>query len=157
MKRIVFVRHHQPGCDAGPVGHAAHPRVDRYITAQGLNPQALLVFSVVVGFTGAIISLLISKPMAKWSTGAQVLDPNAPRNQREAWLLDTVHHWPTAPASAVPKSPSTKARRTPATGAFKNDSLVGIHRSAGKHDRRGSRRRAGSRSGSTSPTATWSR
>ncbi|MCJ9711638.1 zinc metalloprotease HtpX, partial [Bordetella hinzii] len=65
--------------------------LDRYITAQGLNVNALLVFSVVVGFTGSIISLLISKPMAKFSTGAQVIDPNAPRNQREAWLLDTVY------------------------------------------------------------------
>ena len=86
--------------------------VDRYITAQGLNLQALLVFSVVVGFTGAIISLLISKPMAKWSTGAQVLDPNAPRNQREAWLLDTVHHWPPA-GIGRPEVAITKARRTP--------------------------------------------
>ena len=91
--------------------------VDRYITAQGLNLQALLVFSVVVGFTGAIISLLISKPMAKWSTGAQVLDPNAPRNQREAGCSIPCTNWPIAPASAVPKSPSTKARRTPSPPA----------------------------------------
>ena len=91
--------------------------VDRYITAQGLNLQALLVFSVVVGFTGAIISLLISKPMAKWSTGAQVLDPNAPRNQREAWLLDTVHQLADRAGIGRPKSPSTKARRTPSPPA----------------------------------------
>jgi len=40
--------------------------VDRFLSAQGLNVGMLLVFSLVVGFTGAIFSLLISKPMAKW-------------------------------------------------------------------------------------------
>ena len=61
--------------------------VDRYITAQGINFQSLLILSVVIGFTGAIISLLISKPMAKWSTGARVIDPAAPGGSREAWLV----------------------------------------------------------------------
>src|SRR3546814_17177964 len=65
--------------------------VDRIITAQGINYQGLLILSVVIGFTGSIISLLISKPMAKWSTGAQVIDPAAPRAARQRWLLDTVH------------------------------------------------------------------
>ncbi|WZB61520.1 protease HtpX [Achromobacter xylosoxidans] len=101
--------------------------VDRYITAQGLNLQALLVFSVVVGFTGAIISLLISKPMAKWSTGAQVLDPNAPRNQREAWLLDTVHQLADRAGIARPEVAIYEgAPNAFATGAFKNDSLVAV-------------------------------
>lgn len=44
--------------------------VNRFISEQGLNVQMLLVFSVIVGFTGAIFSLLISKWMAKRSTGA---------------------------------------------------------------------------------------
>src|SRR6478752_5481731 len=65
--------------------------LDRVTAQTGLQIGPLLVFSLVVGFTGAIISLLISKPMAKWTTGAHVLDPNAPRSQREAWLVDTVH------------------------------------------------------------------
>src|SRR3569832_988121 len=46
--------------------------VDRFLTSAGLNLPMLLVFSLVVGFTGSIFSLLISKPMAKWSTGAHV-------------------------------------------------------------------------------------
>ena len=100
--------------------------VDRYITAQGLNLQALLVFSVVVGFTGAIISLLISKPMAKWSTGAQVLDPNAPRNQREAWLLDTVHQLADRAGIGRPEVAIYEGAPNAATGAFKNDSLVAV-------------------------------
>ena len=62
--------------------------VDRYLTANGLDVGALMIFSLVVGFAGSIISLLISKPLAKWSTGAHVID--APRNADEAWLLSTV-------------------------------------------------------------------
>ena len=46
--------------------------LNQVLTANGLDPGALLVFSAIFGFGGAIISLLISKPMAKWSTGAQV-------------------------------------------------------------------------------------
>jgi Zn-dependent protease with chaperone function len=45
--------------------------VNRYLTANGLNLGALLGFALVMGFGGAIISLLISKPMAKWSAGVQ--------------------------------------------------------------------------------------
>ena len=62
--------------------------VNRFLTAQGLNVGMLLVFSLVVGFTGSIISLLISKPMAKWSTGANVI--TQPMNSTEQWLLETV-------------------------------------------------------------------
>jgi hypothetical protein len=43
--------------------------VNRYLTANGLNLGALLGFAFIMGFGGAIISLLISKPMAKWSIG----------------------------------------------------------------------------------------
>ncbi|HSS71223.1 MAG TPA: zinc metalloprotease HtpX, partial [Casimicrobiaceae bacterium] len=62
--------------------------LNQVLTANGLDPWALLIFSAIFGFGGAIISLLISKPMAKWSTGAQVI--KAPRNESETWLVDTV-------------------------------------------------------------------
>src|SRR5438477_7903750 len=62
--------------------------VNRYLTANGLDLGTLMVFSLVVGFTGAIFSLLISKPMAKWSTGARVID--APSSGTELWLVNTV-------------------------------------------------------------------
>ena len=52
--------------------------VNRYLTANGLNLSALLGFSLIMGFGGAIISLLMSKSMAKWSTGAEVI--TQPRN-----------------------------------------------------------------------------
>lgn len=101
--------------------------VDRVITAQGIDVQALLIFSVVVGFTGAIISLLMSKRMAKWSTGAQVIDPNAPRGGREAWLLDTVHQLADRAGIGHPEVAIYEgAPNAFATGAFKNDSLVAV-------------------------------
>ena len=53
--------------------------VNRFLTANGLNLSALLGFSLIMGFGGAFISLLMSKPMAKWSTGARVI--NQPANQ----------------------------------------------------------------------------
>src|SRR5690606_12727629 len=65
--------------------------VGRYLTANGLDLTQLLIFAAIVGFTGSFISLLLSKWMAKQSTGAQVIDPQAPGNPREAWLLDTVY------------------------------------------------------------------
>ena len=48
--------------------------LDRWLTAEGIDYVGLLVFSAVIGFGGAIISLLISKWMAKTSTGAHVID-----------------------------------------------------------------------------------
>ncbi|OZI33837.1 zinc metalloprotease HtpX [Bordetella genomosp. 10] len=101
--------------------------VDRYLTANGLNVSQLLVFSVIVGFTGSIISLFMSKPMAKWSTGAHVIDPNAPRNQREAWLLDTVHQLAERAGIGRPEvAIYDGAPNAFATGAFKNDALVAV-------------------------------
>ena len=63
--------------------------VDRFLTANGLNLTALAGFSLVIGFGGAFISLLISKPMAKFSTGARVI--NQPQSADEAWIVQTVH------------------------------------------------------------------
>ncbi|MBP7646293.1 MAG: zinc metalloprotease HtpX, partial [Comamonas sp.] len=62
--------------------------VNRFLTANGLDLTALLGFAFIMGFGGAIISLLISKPVAKWSSGVHVIDQ--PRNADEAWIVDTV-------------------------------------------------------------------
>src|SRR5204863_7983806 len=62
--------------------------LDQALAANGLNAGGLLVFSAVFGVGGAFISLLLSKTMAKWSTGAQVI--GEPRNENETWLLATV-------------------------------------------------------------------
>ena len=55
-----------------------------------LDLRSLLIFSAVFGMGGSFISLLISKWMAKRSTGAQVI--KEPRNEVESWLLRTVGH-----------------------------------------------------------------
>jgi heat shock protein HtpX len=86
----------------------------------------LLLMSVVVGFSGSIISLLISKWMAKRSTGAQVI--TSPRNEVERWLLDTVaRHANRAgiktPEVAVYDAPEMNAF---ATGPSRNNSLVAV-------------------------------
>jgi heat shock protein HtpX len=62
--------------------------LDKMLAEQGIPYGSLLIISAVLGFGGAFISLLISKPIAKWSTGAQVIDGSEGTNQY--WLVDTV-------------------------------------------------------------------
>jgi len=101
--------------------------VDRYLAQDGLDVQALLIFSLIVGFTGSIISLLMSKPMAKWSTGARVIDPQAPANAREAWLVETVYQLADRAGIGRPEVAIYEgAPNAFATGAFKNDALVAV-------------------------------
>ncbi|WP_442592703.1 protease HtpX [Parapusillimonas sp. JC17] len=101
--------------------------VGRYLTAQGLDITQLLVFSVIIGFTGSIISLLLSKWMAKRSTGARVIDPQAPANAREAWLVDTVHQLADRAGIGRPEvAIYDGAPNAFATGAFKNEALVAV-------------------------------
>ena len=101
--------------------------VDRFLSQQGLNVQALLVFSLVVGFTGSIISLLMSKSMAKRSTGAQTIDPQAPGGPREAWLVDTVHQLADRAGIGRPEVAIYEGEPNAfATGAFRNEALVAV-------------------------------
>ncbi|MBK1779854.1 protease HtpX [Advenella sp. WQ 585] len=101
--------------------------INRFITANGLDMTQLLAFSAVVGFTGSIISLLISKRMAKWSTGARVINPTAPANQTEAWLVDTVHQLADRAGIGHPEVAIYEGEPNAfATGAFKNDALVAV-------------------------------
>lgn len=101
--------------------------VGRYLTANGLDLEPLLIFAAIIGFAGSIISLLLSKPMAKASTGARVIDPQAPANAREAWLLDTVHQLADRAGIGRPEVAIYEgAPNAFATGAFKNDALVAV-------------------------------
>jgi heat shock protein HtpX len=85
----------------------------------------LLAFSAVVGFTGAIISLLMSKPMAKWSTGARVID--TPQNSTEQWLVSTVHGLADRAGIGRPEVAVYEGEANAfATGAFKNSALVAV-------------------------------
>lgn len=101
--------------------------VGRYLTANGIDPTQLLIFSAIIGFSGATISLLMSKWMAKQSTRAYVIDPQAPRNAREAWLVDTVHQLADRAGIGRPEVAIYEgAPNAFATGAFKNDALVAV-------------------------------
>ena len=99
--------------------------VNRFLTANGLNLSALLGFSLIMGFGGAIISLLMSKPMAKWSTGAQVI--TTPQNQDEAWIVDTVRRLSEKAGIGMPEVAIYEGEPNAfATGAFRDSALVAV-------------------------------
>jgi heat shock protein HtpX len=99
--------------------------LNRFIEANGLNFNALLGFSLVVGFGGSIFSLLISKPVAKWSTGAHVIDGS--EGSTEFWLVNTVHKLADAAGIGRPEVAIYEGEPNAfATGAFKNDALVAV-------------------------------
>ena len=92
----------------------------------GINYQALLILSLVIGFGGSFISLAISKWMAKRSTGARVI--TQPANATESWLLNTVERQARqagieTPEVAIYASPDMNAF---ATGARRNAALVAV-------------------------------
>jgi heat shock protein HtpX len=99
--------------------------VNRFLTANGLNLSALLGFSLIMGFGGAIISLLMSKSMAKWSTGAQVI--TTPQNQDEAWIVDTVRRLSEKAGIGMPEVAIYEGEPNAfATGAFRDSALVAV-------------------------------
>lgn len=99
--------------------------VDRFLTANGLNMTALAGFSLIIGFGGAIISLLISKPMAKFSTRARVI--NQPQTADEAWIVQTVQKFADKAGIGMPEVAIYEgAPNAFATGAFKNSALVAV-------------------------------
>ncbi len=99
--------------------------VDRFMTENGLNVGMLLMFSLVVGFGGSLISLLMSKPMAKWSTGAQVIDGSEGSEQR--WLVDTVRKLADKAGIGMPEVAYYEGEPNAfATGAFRNSALVAV-------------------------------
>jgi heat shock protein HtpX len=99
--------------------------VNRFLTSNGLDLTALLGFALIMGFGGAFISLLISKPVAKWSSGVQVIAQ--PSNADEKWLVDTVKKLADKSGIGMPEvgifpgDPNAFA-----TGAFKNSALVAV-------------------------------
>ena len=99
--------------------------VNRFLTSNGLNLGALLGFAAVMGFGGAFISLLMSKWMAKMSTGAQVI--TQPQSADEAWLLDTVRTLSQRAGIEMPEVAIYEGEPNAfATGAFKNSALVAV-------------------------------
>ena len=99
--------------------------VNRFLTANGLNLGAMLGFALIMGFGGAIISLLISKPMAKWTSGVRVIDQ--PQNADEAWIVDTVRRLADKAGIGMPEVGIFEGDPNAfATGAFKNSALVAV-------------------------------
>jgi heat shock protein HtpX len=99
--------------------------VNRYLTGSGLNLTALMGYALVMGFGGAIISLLISKPMAKWTSGVRII--NQPANQDEAWIVETVRKLADKAQIGMPEVGIFEgAPNAFATGAFKNSALVAV-------------------------------
>ena len=99
--------------------------VNRFLTSNGLNLGALLGFALVMGFGGAIISLLISKPMAKWSAGVQIIEQ--PRNADEAWIVDTVRQFADKAGIGMPEVGIFEGDPNAfATGAFRDSALVAV-------------------------------
>ncbi len=100
--------------------------VDQFLAGNGINYLTLLIFAGVIGFGGSFISLAISKWMAKWSTGAQVIVQ--PRSDMEIWLINTVKQQASMagigmPEVAVFESDSPNAF---ATGMNKDKALVAV-------------------------------
>ena len=99
--------------------------VNRFLTANGLDLGSLLAFAAVNGFGGSFISLLISKPMAKWSTGARVI--TQPSSSTEVWLIDSVAKLADRAGLPMPEVAIYEGEPNAfATGASKSSSLVAV-------------------------------
>ena len=94
----------------------------RYV---GTNTGQLMIFSLLVGFTGAIVSLLMSKSMAKMTMGLKVI--NQPANADEAWIVETVRKFADKAGIGMPEVAIYEGEpNAVATGAFKNSALVAV-------------------------------
>ncbi|PLQ01790.1 protease HtpX [Cupriavidus pauculus] len=99
--------------------------VNRFLTSNGLNLGMLLAFAALMGFGGSFISLLMSKTIAKWSTGAQVI--THPSTSTELWLMQTVEKLATRADLPMPEVAIYDGEPNAfATGASKKSSLVAV-------------------------------
>jgi heat shock protein HtpX len=91
----------------------------------GANTGQLMAFSLVVGFAGAIVSLLMSKFSAKMSMGVRII--KEPRNADEAWLVETVRKFADQYRIGMPEVGIYEGEPNAfATGAFRNSALVAV-------------------------------
>ena len=99
--------------------------LNRWLVSGGINMPSLLAFCAVFGFGGAFISLLISKPMAKWSTGARVI--SGAEGETERWLVSAVGDLSSRAGISMPEvAIYDGAPNAFATGATKNSALVAV-------------------------------
>ncbi len=102
--------------------------IGAYFSARGINYNALMAFCLVWGMGGAFISLALSRVMAKWMMGVQVIDP-ATTDPVLSGLVSTVHNL--ARAAGLPKMPEVGYYPSPevnafATGPTKSRALVAV-------------------------------
>lgn len=99
--------------------------LNQWMTSSGVNFAGLLAMCAVFGFGGAGVSLLLSKPLAKWSTGARVL--TGQEGREEQWLVQTVHELADRAGIRPPEVALYEgAPNAFATGAFRNHALVAV-------------------------------
>ena len=98
---------------------------DAFRGAHGLDLTSLAVFSLVWGMAGGFISLLLSKPMAKWSVGAKTIDGT--EGETERWLVETVRMLADRANLKMPEVAVYHGDANAfATGAFRNHALVAV-------------------------------
>ena len=92
----------------------------------GMDWMPLLFMAGIMGFAGSFISLMMSKSIAKRSSGAEVI--SSPQNETEAWLVNTVSALAKKAGVGMPEVAifSSTAPNAFATGANKNSSLVAV-------------------------------
>ncbi|MBL8407809.1 MAG: protease HtpX [Candidatus Accumulibacter sp.] len=97
----------------------------KFFSGNGLDLGKLLFFALLMGFGGAFLSLWMSKTIAKWSTGARVID--IPANSSELWLVDSVRRFADKAGVAMPEVAIYEGEPNAfATGASRNSSLVAV-------------------------------
>lgn len=99
--------------------------VNHYVSQSGLNITALLIYCSILGFSGSIVSLLLSKQMAKWTMGVHII--KQPANEKQKWLLDLIYTYSQnfgmrMPEFGVFEGPANAF----ATGYSKNNALVAV-------------------------------
>ncbi len=98
---------------------------NRFIGNGGLHLGTLLVYALIMGFAGSFISLWMSKIIAKWSTGAQVI--GSPQNSTEFWLVDTVRRLSERAGIPMPEVAIYEGEPNAfATGPSKSNALVAV-------------------------------
>ncbi len=99
---------------------------DGYLTQNGLDYKALAVFSLLWGSVGSLISLAISKWMAKKTMGVQIIEQ--PGNKDEQWLVDTVKRQAKEAGIGMPEVGvfQSSSPNAFATGMKRNDALVAV-------------------------------
>ena len=99
--------------------------VNQFLTGSGLNLGLLLGYALLIGFGGAFISLLISNPLAKWSSGVRLIEQ--PQNADEAWIVQTVQRLAQRAGIGMPEVGIFDGEPNAfATGAFRDSALVAV-------------------------------